>query len=101
MNSEIEEKPGQLVFFLVLRMVWNIWKSLYEPHVVEPEDTLYLYVNTDGAPLTNSGHKSMWPVSCKLHKHPEFPAFLVGVYIGLTKPANSNFLFKEFLLLMD
>lgn len=57
---------------------------------------LKIVVGIDGLPLTKSSSSQFWPILAYIHPFKEF-VFIIGLYHGLEKPADSNDFLKEFI----
>lgn len=67
-------------------------------HLANVTDTLTLRINIDGLPLFRSSSLSLWPILGMIKEIPECSVFVIGVYSGVSKPANVQEYLQEFIV---
>lgn len=83
-------KPGKYYHFGLKKGIQNVLKH------VSIEDEIKVVVGIDGLPLSKSSSSQFWPILAYLQPFKEF-IFMIGLYHGLKKPADSNDFLKDFI----
>lgn len=60
------------------------------------KDEIKIVVGTDGLPLAKSSSSQFWPILAYVQPFKEY-VFLIGLYHGFEKPADSNDFLKDFI----
>ncbi len=97
-NGETNEDKMQLVsngtyyhFGLASSIVQQV-HSLERVVLVKETGTVSFQLNIDGVPLFKSTNGQFWPVLGKIDKPFVGKPFVIGLYYGVTKPSNLDFL---------
>lgn len=64
------------------------------------QSTIKLDCSWDGIPIFKSSSKALWPI-CGAVSNSRFPVFPIGMFVGETKPKNSDGFFRVFIDEMD
>lgn len=59
-------------------------------------DTIEIFVNVDGIPLSKSSGSQFYPILCSLYINPKVVS-VIGIYHGFEKPHDSNDLLLDFI----
>jgi hypothetical protein len=91
-------KDGQFVYFSVEKVLkMHFSKELLSFYKNTDMNTIFLTVNIDGIPLFKSSAMQFWPILCKVYLDDVDTApFVVGVFLGHSKPASVNVFLNEF-----
>jgi len=81
--------PGNYYHFGLKKGIENTLKH------VRIESNIKVVVGIDGLPLAKSSSSQFWPILAYLDPYKEH-IFLIGLYHGYKKPADSNDFFKKF-----
>lgn len=99
-NSLVKSKnigDGKFAYFGLAR---NIERQL---DIVSPEDYMHmqqldLEISVDGLPISKSTREQLWPIQCSIINLVEkLKPFVVGVYYGMSKPADVGEYFIDLL----
>jgi hypothetical protein len=93
-----EVKPGQYYHFGLARRV-KYMLDRYGGHLTpEIHDVLKFLINTDGLPVAKASGSQVWPIQCRFFYSlmEDWPAFVLGVFQGNSKPANVNDYMEDF-----
>ncbi|XP_061394657.1 uncharacterized protein LOC133330210 [Musca vetustissima] len=67
-------------------------------HILEKYEEVELDINIDGIPLFKSSRVQLWPILCRIVNIQEkTKPFVVGLYLGNTKPGSVNVYLKDFI----
>lgn len=83
-------KPGHYFHFGLKNGIENCSKRF---HI---KSDIKIVIGIDGLPLTKSSSSQFWPILAYVHPFEEY-IFLIGLYHGLEKPADSNEFLKDFI----
>ncbi|KAE9534035.1 hypothetical protein AGLY_008771 [Aphis glycines] len=64
--------------------------------IVQCNDEIKIVVRIDGLPLAKSSSSQFWPILAYIQPFKEY-VFLIGLYHGFEKPADSNDFLKDFI----
>lgn len=76
--------------------IYPIISDIAECHNQSIDRLLTITVNVDGLPIHKSTTKSFWPILCILDQSINNKPFIVALYLGDSKPNNSNDFLQEF-----
>ncbi|KAI8124886.1 hypothetical protein CVS40_4848 [Lucilia cuprina] len=60
------------------------------------QQNIELNINKNGLPLAKSSNLQIWPILVNINTTDS--VFVIGAYIGNSKPGNSNVFLKEFMM---
>lgn len=99
---------GSFIYFglkqnLLDRILSGLTKGFYPiiskiaaQHNLLLERLLTITVNVDGLPIHESTTKAFWPILCVLDQSINKKPFIAGLFLGDSKPNNSNSFLQEF-----
>ena len=96
-SFEVENlSDGQFVYFGIEQNIRKCHSNFILKHKLT---VIMLDLNVDGVPVYKSGRKTFWPILCNISNSMKFRSgtscvFLVGLYLGKSKPPIHEFLTK-------
>ncbi|XP_035773514.1 uncharacterized protein LOC118456663 [Anopheles albimanus] len=66
------------------------FEDLKEPRSVS------LNINIDGLPIFNNGNQQVWPILSNVHEEPNAKPFIIGAFLGTSKPNSVEEYLREF-----
>ncbi len=99
----ILETPRQYVddkTFIHLGLKQRLHRILTHYGYPNDSDTLYLKLNIDGVPLSDSNSAQLWPILCIVSNVKRHPPFFISMYCGRGKLHSLEHFFDNLLMNM-
>ncbi|KAJ8965730.1 hypothetical protein NQ314_003936 [Rhamnusium bicolor] len=83
--------PGQYCHFGVANCIEILFSYLTDQNL----NSIQVYINIDGLPISKSSNSQFYPILCSLVENRNF-VDMIGIYHGLEKPTFANEFLKDF-----
>ncbi len=93
-SCNIQEVAGGFYHHFGIRE--NLRQRLLSDPTLLPNDQLSLQINVDGLPLFKSTTTTFWPILGMLQQEQNPEPFVIGLWLGQSKPTDSNHFMQKF-----
>ena len=76
----------------------EVYKEMYQEACKINKQLVTLSVNIDGISLFKSSSVTMWPITCRVNESNDQAPFVIGVYVGASKPSSLQDFLTPFVL---